>query len=273
MKRTAPRTPARHTRAEASSGLPWSWAVLGLLAGVVVSIVVFAPAAWLSHAVAAATGGKVVLADARGSVWKGSAQLVFTGGQGASDASALPGRIDWSMRPSITGLLARVNSSCCSAQPATLQIQPGVQSSKLDVAQLQLKLPAAVLTGLGTPWNTMDMQGDLIITAPQMQIGVESGRLQVQGQATLDALAISSRISTLRPLGDYRLSLAGGEVPTLVLQTLQGALQLSGSGQVVGGNLRFNGEASAAPEREAALANLLNIIGRRQGAKSIISLG
>ena len=48
---------------------------------------------------------------------------------------------------------------------------------------------------------------------------------------------------------------------------------LSGNGQWVGKRLRFTGEASAAPGREAALANLLNIIGRRSGARSIITVG
>jgi general secretion pathway protein N len=37
--------------------------------------------------------------------------------------------------------------------------------------------------------------------------------------------------------------------------------------------LHFSGSASAAPDREAALANLLNIIGRRSGARSIITIG
>jgi general secretion pathway protein N len=37
--------------------------------------------------------------------------------------------------------------------------------------------------------------------------------------------------------------------------------------------LRFEGEASAAPERAEALANLLNIIGRRDGTRSIIKVG
>ncbi|RYY92801.1 MAG: type II secretion system protein N, partial [Comamonadaceae bacterium] len=37
--------------------------------------------------------------------------------------------------------------------------------------------------------------------------------------------------------------------------------------------LRFDGEASAAPGREDALSNLLNIIGRRDGARSLITLG
>ena len=95
----------------------------------------------------------------------------------------------------------------------------------------------------------------------------------LEGQAQLDALSMSSRLSTLRPMGSYRLTLQGGAAPTLGLQTLQGALQLSGSGQWVGQRLRFTGEASAAPEREGALSNLLNIIGRRSGARSLISLG
>jgi general secretion pathway protein N len=84
---------------------------------------------------------------------------------------------------------------------------------------------------------------------------------------------MSSRLSTLRPMGSYRLVVQGGDVPTLTLSTLEGALQLSGTGQWVGQRLRFTGEATATPEREAALSNLLNIIGRRSGARSIITVG
>jgi general secretion pathway protein N len=41
----------------------------------------------------------------------------------------------------------------------------------------------------------------------------------------------------------------------------------------VGAKLRFEGLASAAPERLDALSNLLNIIGRRDGARAIIKVG
>jgi len=50
-------------------------------------------------------------------------------------------------------------------------------------------------------------------------------------------------------------------------------LLLSGQGQWQGTRLQFRGEASAVPEHAAALSNLLNIIGRRQGARSLLSLG
>jgi general secretion pathway protein N len=48
---------------------------------------------------------------------------------------------------------------------------------------------------------------------------------------------------------------------------------LAGHGQWVGGKLQFNGEASSAMEHQSALSNLLNIIGRRDGARSVIKLG
>ena len=39
------------------------------------------------------------------------------------------------------------------------------------------------------------------------------------------------------------------------------------------GHGRFRGEATAEPGSESALNNLLNIIGKRQGASSVISIG
>ena len=93
------------------------------------------------------------------------------------------------------------------------------------------------------------------------------------GSLRVDAQDMASRLSTLKPMGSYRLTLKGGDVHTLQLETLQGGLQLSGSGQWIGGKLRFDGFASAAPERQDALSNLLNIIGRRDGARAIIKVG
>jgi general secretion pathway protein N len=97
------------------------------------------------------------------------------------------------------------------------------------------------------------------------------------GQVDLLLMGVSSRLSTLDSLGTYRLSLQGGADPAsptlLNLSTVEGALQMNGMGQWSGGKLHFNGGANAAPGNEAALNNLLNIIGRRQGALSVISIG
>jgi general secretion pathway protein N len=74
-------------------------------------------------------------------------------------------------------------------------------------------------------------------------------------------------------MGSYRVTVEGGPTTALQLGTLDGSLQLTGQGEWLGQRLRFNGVASAAPERVEALSNLLNIVGRRDGARSLITLG
>ena len=264
------------SRKPAATSLPrtaWGWALGGAVAGVLPALLVFAPAHWLAQGVARATAGQVQLLQARGTVWTGSAQLVLTGGSASQDRAALPGRLDWRIRPHWDGLRAQVHAACCTPQPLQLRARPRWAGAQLTVLDGDSRWPAAVLTGLGTPWNTVQPQGQLALQTRGLAAHWSAGRMVLAGQVQLDALAMSSRLSTLRPMGSYRLALQGVEVSTLTLSTLAGDLQLSGTGQWVGQRLRFTGEASAAPEREAALSNLLNIIGRRSGARSLITVG
>ncbi len=268
--------PAARTRRGAPAGgrSAWGWALAGALLGALPALAVFAPAQWLASTVARASGGQVQLAQARGTVWNGSAQLVLTGGLDSQDAAALPGRLNWQLRPTWGGgVRALVRAACCTPEPLRLQVQPRWGGAQLTVQDNQSQWPAALLTGLGTPWNTLQLQGQLALHTSGLNAEWASGRMLLAGQLQLDALAMSTRLSTLRPMGSYRLLLEGGAVPTLQLTTLDGALQMQGSGQWVGKRLRFEGEATAEPEREAALSNLLNIIGRRRGARSLITLG
>ena len=267
--------PARTRRGASAGGRSaWGWALAGALLGALPALAVFAPAQWLASAVASASGGQVQLAQARGTVWNGSAQLVLTGGLDSQDAAALPGRLNWQLRPTWGGgVRALVRAACCTPEPLRLQVQPRWGGAQLTVQDNQSQWPAALLTGLGTPWNTLQLQGQLALHTSGLGAEWASGRMLLAGQLQLDALAMSTRLSTLRPMGSYRLLLEGGAVPTLQLTTLDGALQMQGSGQWVGKRLRFEGEATAEPEREAALSNLLNIIGRRRGARSLITLG
>ena len=252
----------------------WGWALAGAVAGALPAVLAFAPAHWLAQGVASASQGQVLLLQPRGTVWNGSAQLVLTGGSASQDRAALPGRLDWQLRPAWDGLRAQLHAGCCTPAPLRLQASAGLGGTRVTLADGESQWPAAVLAGLGTPWNTLQPQGQLALQTRGLQARWAEGRMALAGQAQLDARAMSSRLSTLRPMGSYRLVLEGGEVPALTLGTLDGHLQLSGSGQWVGQRLRFAGEASAAtPEREAQLSNLLNIIGRRSGARSIITVG
>jgi general secretion pathway protein N len=101
------------------------------------------------------------------------------------------------------------------------------------------------------------------------------GRIRLEGALQLELAGMSSRLVALESVGSYRLDLAGGagsEGPVLTLSTLAGPLQLAGRGQWTGSKLRFQGEAAADAGAQAALDNLLNVIGQRSGARSIISI-
>lgn len=253
---------------------PWRWAAAGAVLGLAAATVVFAPARWLATAVEQISGQRVSLGGAQGSVWNGSSQLVLSGGAGSGAGVALPGAVRWRIRPQWTGLRMTIEADCCTPQPLQLQIHPsGLTQARATLTDSQSQWPAGLLSGLGTPWNTIQLQGQLEASTRGLAVEWSQGRLSLQGQLQMDALNVSSRLSTLSPMGSYRIQLLGGPEPSLQLATLDGALQLSGRGEWLGQRLRFQGVASAAPERVEALSNLLNIVGRRDGARSIITVG
>jgi general secretion pathway protein N len=186
---------------------------------------------------------------------------------------SLPGQLDWSLRPRWSGVAATLALPCCAARPLQVDALPRADGLRLEWGDGQSRWPAAMLVGLGAPFNTLKPEGVLDIGTQNFAMQWTAGALALGGRITVQATDISSSLSTLRPMGSYQLAVQGGPAPTLLLTTREGALQLTGSGVWNGIALRFNGEASAAPGSEEALANLLNIIGRRDGARSLITLG
>ena len=256
------------------------WAVGGAAIGVVGALVAFAPAAWLAGAVASATQQRLLLSDARGTVWNGSAVAVLTGGEGSRDASSLPGRLGWTLRPHGLGLEVQLQHACCLNGSVALQVRPGFGRTEYTLvppAGWVGQWPAALLGGLGTPWNTMQLGGSVRLASKALRVESVQGRWIVDGRADLDVLEASSRLSTLASLGSYRMSLSGDAanpgISLLRLTTESGPLQLSGNGTWGPAGVRFRGEARASAIEETTLSNLLNIIGRRDGARSVISIG
>lgn len=248
-----------------------------MLLGLGLALLVWAPARWLAWGVQQASQGQVQWRDARGTVWNGSAQLVLSGGAGSLDAQALPGRLHWTLMPHGLGLQLGWLADCCMAEAARLRVQLGWATWQVQASDHRSVWPAALLTGLGAPWNTLQPVGQLQLHTQALQVQWSQGRMQLQGLAELQVQHLSTRLSPIQPIGHYQLQLRGTPegtaTPSLELSTLQGPLRLSGQGQWVGERLRFSGEASAQEGQEAALNNLLNILGRRQGTRSLISLG
>ena len=251
----------------------WRWALIGAVCGVLWAVLQCAPAVWVQRAAYAATDGKVLLRDSQGTLWHGSAQLGLSGGPGSHDALRLPGRVHWDLRLGLGRLLIALQADCCTTLPQRLELAPGLRQWSLQVAAAESTWPAAVLAGLGTPWNTVRLQGPLVFKTPGFSLVSSADRVKVDGSLSLEMPDLSSSLSTLRPLGSYRLLLQGGEQPTLDLRTVEGRLQLQGLGRWTAGHLRFMGEARADPAFETELSNLLNIMGQRDGARSVITLG
>lgn len=265
----------------------WGWA--GALVGTVIAAVCFAPATWLAETVSSATGRKLLLVDARGTVWSGSAVVVLTGGEGSRDAAALPGRLSWTARPQGFALAVALEQACCLNGKVGVTLAPGFGgfSARLKPPPDWVgQWPSAWLAGLGTPWNTLRLGGTLRLLSSGLAVESAQGRWRFAGGMNLELMGASSRLSTLDTLGNYRLSLQGeplaasGAGPSsaagtaqITLTTLDGALQLDGNGTWGISGLRFRGEATSREPDDPALNNLLNIIGRREGARSVISIG
>jgi general secretion pathway protein N len=261
----------------------WHWVLAGLLVGGGLAALIHAPASWLADALASATDQRLLLADARGSIWSGSAIAVLTGGPGSRTASALPGRLKWTFglaRENRSRVEVRLRHACCIDDQVRLQLDPGIGRFRVALPPGQATLgrwPAAWLNGLGVPFNTVRPGGAVRLSGNGLSIETVRGRWRVSGSAELDVLDLSSGLSTLDTLGSYRLHMVGEDEAQdgarLTLSTLQGPLQLSGSGQWIGPKLRFRGEARADTGSEAMLNNLLNLLGQRRGASVLLAIG
>jgi general secretion pathway protein N len=253
------------------------------------ALITQAPAHWLTHAIEQASGERVLLPDAQGTVWNGSAQWVLNEGPlniaatpntaRPASTTALPTRVTWQLGPRIDwanvrlNLSATVASACCTPQPVRVDVSPLWRGLRVQVSDHTSHWPASWLVGLGAPWNTVQPEGQMQLHTTQLQWTQQTGKETLLGQAELQMQQLSTRLSTLRPLGSYRVRVQGGDAVALTLDTLEGSLLLQGTGQLLNGRVQFNGEATAAPDAQAALSNLLNILGQRQGAKSILKMG
>ncbi len=263
-----------------SRGASLRWAIAGTVVGALLGLIAFAPAAWVAEMVDSSTDQRLLLADARGTIWSGSAVPILTGGRNSRDASALPGRLEWTLVPSGLGLELRARQECCLNGTVAVRLRPGFGRMSATLASSGGwvgQWPSAWLAGLGTPWNTMQLAGTVRLVTPGVTVETVEGRWRLDGRADIELQNVSSRVTTLETLGSYRMTLSGAAAdksPTrLMLSTQDGPLQLTGSGTWGPGGVHFRGEARSAAVDEAALSNLLNIIGRRDGARSVISIG
>lgn len=256
--------------------LRWIGLVVVALLATLATVMALAPAQWAASAVRSITNGRVDLAETTGTLWNGQATVVLSSGPepGAARAS-LPERLHWRLAPwpLLLGTVdLTLSHPSALAQPLSLRIAPG---SPTIVGATTLRLPAALLTGLGAPWNTIRPGGSLAISWDRLQIA--QGR--IQGGVTAEWQLASSALTPVAPFGHYRLQTDGVFPGTrLELVTISGPLELTGSGTIAeGGRLRFQGIARPQPGTDPAiktqLSGLISLLGRRQGDEAILNFG
>ncbi|MFL9993337.1 type II secretion system protein N (GspN) [Burkholderia sp. GAS332] len=240
------------------------WLVVAVLASAAVMLTLL-PAAWITPQFAKQTRGHVNLVDPAGSLWHGSATLMLAAGSDMSAATLLPGRIEWrtAFWPLFTGRV-RMIMRHSEAMPDPITVDATLRSA--TVTPGAMAVPASLLSGLGAPFNTLDLQGDVRLSWSDWR----SFNQEAFGQLTVTLNDVSSRVSLVKPLGSYRLQFqAQGASSTLDLTTLKGPLMLTGNGSVSSASTSFHGSASAAPEARDNLAGLLNLLGRPSGPDTV----
>jgi general secretion pathway protein N len=245
-------------------------------ASVAATALTMAPAQWLASTVEEATGGRLVLAAATGSLWNGQANIVLAPGpESGTAAISLPEPLTWTLSPwrLLTGTI-ELTMSHPSALSQPLRVQADL-SQRVELGATTLRLPAAVLAGLGAPFNTIRPGG--LISFSWQRLDIADGRLQ--GDLQGEWQYASSALSRVAPFGHYRLTASGGFPGTrLLLTTVAGPLEMTGDGTIVaGGSVRFSGRARVSPGADAStraqLAGLITLLGRRDGDSAILSLG
>jgi general secretion pathway protein N len=223
------------------------------------TIAVRAPAAWLGDWLQAHT--KVRLLDARGTVWHGSALVGISDGR---ETTLVPGRIEWN----VDDIGPRRLAARVSHPWLTMPLAISVDGNGMQVKQGNARLPAGVLAGAGAPFNTLRPGGVLELAWTDTEIRGTS----LKGEVQVDWRDAQSALSTVVPLGTYRLTVRGtGGVPVIDLRTLAGPLQMQGKGTVEGSRIRFNGIATAEPSMLGALNGLLGLLGMRSGDKVLLA--
>lgn len=240
------------------------------------TVVTIAPAQWVASAISRLTGERVVLAEARGSLWQGQASVVLSPGEDAGIARiGLPEPLSWRLSPwKLLAGTAELTMSHPSALAQPLQLRADL-TGRIELLATTARLPASLLAGLGAPFNTIRPGG--VISLSWQRLVFQHGRMQ--GDLIGEWRFATSTMTTVEPFGDYRLLAEGGFPGTrLTLSTLSGPLELTGDGTIdEQGNFRFAGRARAKSGVDAStraqLAGLVLLLGRRDGDSAILSLG
>jgi general secretion pathway protein N len=238
----------------------WSLLAIGLGA-YALALIATAPATLVDASLQRASHGRLRLAEAQGTLWSGSGQIEIrdTGGR-----SGVAKSLAWRVVPES---LLRGRVVCeVELDKSAKRFPVTVSLSRIEVANAEINLPAAVL-GLGVPkLAPLGLTGDVLLRVASLSIE----RKEMHGNATLQWHDAGSVLTPISPLGDYELRLDGeGATVHAYLRTIQGPLRLEGKGSWANGdNPVFLAIARVPPQHRQQLGPLLRLIAVDRGEGS-----
>jgi len=215
-----------------------------------IGLFAFAPASLMGSALERASGGALTLAQTRGSLWNGSGVALL---RKKTHYQTL-GSYRWNLKLFSAALQVQAGE----AAPMTVRYVPF--SGRINIDNLRVTLPVSIIEIAAPQLGPYGLQGSLETSGDHLTLDAAG----INGQITMDWLHAASALSTIRPLGDYRILLQGnGGTLDAQLSTLSGKLLLSGKGGFdKTSGMRFNGTAQAAPgTAETELNEMLHHIG------------
>lgn len=222
------------------------------------ALVATAPATLVDGRLHAASGGRLRLADAHGTLWSGTGQLEIRDARGRR---GLGEPVAWRFAPAalLRARFAYEVALASAARPFPVTIF----WSRIELADADISLPAAALGHLVPKLATLGLTGELALHVPRLSLG----RGATRGSATMQWRGAGSALSPVSPLGDYELRVSGdGPTVRTTLHTLQGPLQLDGQG--VWSDRRppeFVATARLPPDQRQAMAPFLRLITVERG--------
>jgi len=236
----------------------WTAPALGLGA-FAAALIAFAPATLVDARLERASGGRLRLAEAQGSLWSGAGWIEIRDAHGRAGVAK---RLAWRVLPGSllrARLVAEVElDQAARPFPVTISL------SRIEIADAGISVPAAVL-GLGMPRIApLRLTGDVLVDIPRLSVG----RGRMDGDATLKWRAAGSALAPIAPLGDYEVRFkAVGPAVHVALRTLEGPLQLDGKGTWSNGAPpSFLVTALVPAQHREQLAPLLGLIAVERGA-------
>lgn len=223
-------------------------------------LVIEMPASWFAWGLNRYTQGSVRLDPIAGSLWSGKGQLVVYYPKTTPHDF---GQTEWGINP-FWLLAGRVQFSLqTDHQDRKIRTTLGLARNSFLLKDTEAELPAAFVAQLYAPLSLISPQGKVRITTEGLTLSPD----RIDGAATLEWLNAGSSLSSVQPLGDYRLEITGAEKnANLKLATLRGDLEFTGQGQwqPQTGQIQING--SALPHARAGeLESLLAMLGADQG--------